>query len=269
MHTMLRQAPGVGYFLFHFQHEPMAGLRAFYEGKIPDAGESLCLNADESRHLVRALRVRPGEKVELLNGRGVRINTVFEREIKKTAELRVEQVTTEVRSQIEITLIQALPKGKTFDTIIRQATEIGVHRIIPLISDHSEVRLDANRAEGKLAHWKTTAREACKQCGNPWLPEITLPANLKSVLADIPTDTTCIAASLQPGSVQIIERSDLLKNASSIMIGIGPEGDFSNAEYALLAEHNFHPVKLARQILRSDTAATYLLSIVEAVTAHR
>ncbi|WOO42441.1 RsmE family RNA methyltransferase [Rubellicoccus peritrichatus] len=246
----------------------MAGLRAFYDGEIPNSGASLRLNPDESRHLVRALRVRPGEKVELLNGMGARISTVFECEVQKMAELKVEKVTSEAKSSVEITLIQGLPKGKTFDSIIRQATEIGVHRIIPLMSDYSEVRLDSARAENKRAHWQTTAREACKQCGNPWLPEISMPMKLKSVLGGLFDDSTRIVASLQPGSVQIIERSDLLRKASSVVIAIGPEGDFSEAEYSLLSEHSFHPVKLARQILRSDTAATYLLSIVEALTAH-
>jgi 16S rRNA (uracil1498-N3)-methyltransferase len=166
-----------------------------------------------------------------------------------------------------MTLAQAVPKGSTMDEIVRQATELGTARIVPLISERTQVHLDGERAEKKVEKWRTTAIEAAKQCGNPWLPEITPIQKFPDFLATTNADELKLIASLHAGTTTLKQVLASFAHKHSrpprtALWLVGPEGDFSPAEITAAITAGFAPVTLGPLVLRSDTAALYALSIL-------
>ncbi len=150
------------------------------------------------------------------------------------------------------------------DLILKMATEIGVSRIQPVYTDYGEVQLRGDRMQGKVEKWRMTMIEACKQCGLPHLPELSLPQPLKDYLRAA-GDGLGLVASLESGSRPLASvlgalRSDL---PGVITVAVGPEGDFSPAEYAGLRGAGFLPVRLGANVLRAETAAAYILSVTD------
>ena len=181
--------------------------------------------------------------------------------------LRVKETTLSPALPYEITLGQALPKGSTMDDIVRQATEVGAARIVPLFSERTQVHLDADRAEKKIAKWHTVAIEAAKQCGNPWLPAIAPLQNFSAWVAAAGDHDLKLIASLHAGTTSL--KKSLAGYAAKhgrpphkVLWLVGPEGDFSPTEMTAAISAGFQPITLGPLVLRSDTAAIYALSIL-------
>ena len=134
----------------------------------------LTLPPAESHHLVTVNRARVGDTVIAFDGRGTDWTCrLLRMEGKKNAVLELVGSTRRPPLPCAIILGQCLPKGGTMDDIVRQATELGAALIAPLIGARTEVHLDAERSEKKIEKWRVAAIEAAKQCGNPFLPDIT------------------------------------------------------------------------------------------------
>jgi 16S rRNA (uracil1498-N3)-methyltransferase len=258
----------------------MPDYRAYCPPTAAMAGE-IRLSPDESHHLVVVNRCGRGDPVVAFDGHGREWMTECVDPSKGAAVLRVKQARPAAPRAFSITLAQALPKGATMDDIVRQATEIGAARIIPLLSERTQVHLDGDRADKKVEKWRTTAIEAAKQCGNPWLPEITPLMRFEeflrwaSVSAPTPVATAesgdhhplNLVASLHAGTTTL--KNTLATFAHhhghpprSALWLIGPEGDFSPMEMTAAVMAGFAPVTLGPLVLRSDTAAIYALSIL-------
>jgi len=166
-----------------------------------------------------------------------------------------------------LTLLQAIPKGKTFDTIIQKATELGAAQIIPLLTDRVLSRLDPAQAQQRRQKWEVTAVEAIKQCGAPWLPAVAIPASPDSLLAHPQRFDLSLVAALSPLSRHPSLRFQDFQARhgrlpSSVAIWVGPEGDFTPAELASILDSGAQPVTLGNLVLRADTAAIYSLSFL-------
>ena len=144
--------------------------------------------------------------------------------------------------------------------IIEKAVELGVQRIVPLISQRSIVRLGSDEAMKKQAKWQRIALEACKQCGQVWVPEIAVPCTLAAAIELTASNECKITASLEPEAADL--RSLAQSKLSSVAIAIGPEGDFTDAEYRQLQSAGWRPFSLGSLTLRSETAAICALSIL-------
>jgi 16S rRNA (uracil1498-N3)-methyltransferase len=256
-----------------------------------DSGAS-ALRGSEAHHARNVLRLKRGAKVVLFNGRGREITG----EIVDLAhdEIRFRKLheaeTPPLRCRI--TLGQAIPKGKNMDLIVQKAVEIGASEIAPLISGRTIVDIDQKEAARKQAKWQQAAIEAAKQCGQNWLPEIDVPRKLKDFFTQFP-----VAAGMSPADSSLPQptRLPLQKNESqfdlrligslqsdaqhlkkiladyqserphrpaSVLILIGPEGDFTPAELALAKSQGCRPITLGPIILRVETAAIYCLSVL-------
>ncbi len=242
--------------------QPMAGLRTFYAGEHPAAGSEIALDPQEGKHLARVLRARPGEAVEVLDGRGTVTQATFLGEQGKTARLRVDSTVRHPKPSPAITLLQGIPKGKTFDTILRQAVEIGVDRIVPMVTERTEVRLSGERLSGKMEHWEAILREAAKQSGNPWFPELAQAVDFPGALTGLNLGLG-IVASLEDGSQPLVRFLEDVERPEKVTLAVGPEGDFTPEEYHGLREIGFRPVRLGHQVLKCDTAALFILSVVD------
>lgn len=224
----------------------------------PNAG-ALTLNGDESRHLLKSLRAREGEPVEVFDGKG-RVWHGHAAAADKFG-LHVSIVRTEERPRpaVTLTLAQCLPKGGTFDDLLRTAVELGADRIVPLTSERCEVKLTGDRAESKAERWQTLLVEGMKQSGNPWLPALApVQALSKWLPKALGPGSIGLTASLEEGSVPIAAMS-LPPETREIVLLVGPEGDLSPAEYAAARATGFRPVRLGAHVLRAETAALYAL----------
>ncbi|AHF90840.1 16S rRNA methyltransferase [Opitutaceae bacterium TAV5] len=254
------------------------------------APRELRLDAAESHHLVVVNRARAGDPVVVFDGRGREWSGTLADAGKRAAVVAVrEEYRRAVPLPCAVTLAQALPKGSVMDDIVRHATELGVARIVPLETARTQVHLEADRSGKKLEKWRAAALEACKQCGNPWLPDIAPVQTLAAFLAALtPASLPAAAgaatvgdnenshgggelrlvASLHPGARHLRE---VVAEARTLAGGhtparavwlVGPEGDFTPEEIAAALAAGFQPVTLGPLVLRCDTAATSALAIL-------
>jgi 16S rRNA (uracil1498-N3)-methyltransferase len=174
------------------------------------------------------------------------------------ATLKVLEHWEALRPACFLTLAPAVLKGKSTDLEIEKAAELGVGRIIPLITARSEVKLDPVRAAKRISRWQSVAVEACKQSGNSFLPDITPIQPLPAFLDQNYAPNRKFVASLQDDAIPLGTVAPI-PDAQSIIWLVGPEGDFSVREYRQIREHGFQPVSLGANTLRSETAAIVAL----------
>ncbi len=229
--------------------------------------KTLHLDATESHHLVAVNRAREGATVVVFSGQGTEWICELTQASKRAAELSVRFAQTADPLPHRISLAQALPKGNTFESIVRKATEIGAAEIFPIQSERTQVHLDASRTDKKHDKWSTAALEAAKQCGNPWLPEIHSLQPVAPFFERVGDYDLKLIASLHPGakslkSVLAERQTSLDRPLSRVLWAIGPEGDFTPSEMSIAQSAGFEPITLGPLVLRCETAAVYALSVL-------
>jgi 16S rRNA (uracil1498-N3)-methyltransferase len=237
----------------------MAQYRSFL---FPEAtvGEGfLILDVRESHHLVRVFRAKVGATIEVLDGKGTRYLGTIELAAAKAVRVTVDSVKRQVTVMPRVTLLQSVAKGRAMDLILRMATEIGVSVIQPVFTDQGE------RAAQKMEKWQLTMIEACKQCGLSYLPDLFEPCRISDWLESNPdtAGSLRIVASLEKESRPLLEMLKTAGPHEEVVVAVGPAGDFSIAEYELLRSSGFNAVRLGANVLRTETAAAYLLSVVD------
>lgn len=258
-------------FFFHgVTHSKTAELRMhrFFIPLERAPGRELLLEEAEVHHALHVLRLRPGDRVQVLNGAGILVECVVKSLAKRSVQLTVVRQEMVPRFPWQITLGQALPKGKTMDAIVQKATELGVGQIIPLLTERTEVHLEkTGQMAAKVEKWRAVAVESIKQCGSPWLPQIGLPMNLADFLAGpCPFDLKLVGC-LCPGGRHLRDYWEEFwvrhrQVPRQIVMMIGPEGDFTLAELDRMKSLDFQPVSFGSLVLRCETAAIYGLSIL-------
>lgn len=223
------------------------------------------LPEEESRHLSKVLRMREGETCIVFDGKGKAATTRI-LAISSSSRVILEQspATSNPPSIAEITLCQSIPKGGNMDLIIQKSVEMGVSRIIPLITERTIVRLSDKDAHAKREKWQRTALEACKQCGQNTLPLVETPLHFQNWLKQGFSSQVPILASLTEGARpirEVLEQSRIEgKKQASLLVG--PEGDFSEVETNLALANGFIPVSMGDIVLRVETATFFGLSAI-------
>jgi 16S rRNA (uracil1498-N3)-methyltransferase len=221
----------------------------------------------EAHHAVHVLRVRRGERVTVLDGAGHEFLCEVQDYDRDKLRLTVGETLFHPRPACPVTLVQALPKGKIIEAIIQKATELGVARIVPLMSERVVTQIEDKDAARKTAKLQLVAVEAIKQCGCCWLPQIEPPLTPNQFLARNEPCELPLIASLQAGSRSAREyfrafQAQHNRRPQSVSVWIGPEGDFTLAETEAIKAHGALPITLGRLVLRVETAAIYCLSIL-------
>ena len=231
------------------------------------SGGSLALAGAEAHHCRNVLRLEPGDKIVLFDGRGRELTA--EIISADAAQIRLRKLheaqTPPLRCQI--TLGQAIPKGKNMDLIVQKAVEIGAAEIAPILSDRTVVRLDEESAASKQSKWQTVAIEAAKQCGQNWLPRVQVPQTMAQFFQQPRRFDLQLIGSLQSDAVHLkkilaeysAEHGD---RPTSVLMLVGPEGDFTPAELSLARSHGCRPITLGPIVLRVETASIYCLSVL-------
>lgn len=229
--------------------------------------DHLELGADEAHHCLNVLRMKPGERAVVFNGKGVEATVEIGEGTKNGVPLKALHHAKSPALACEVTLGQAIPKGKNMDLIVQKATELGVAAIAPLLSERTVIQCDGDDAAKKQQKWQEVVIEAAKQCGQNWLPKVHAPKSPKDFFADGQRFDLMLIASLQADAVHL--KSVLAdfagttgKRPKSVLILIGPEGDFTPAEIALAKSSGARPITLGPIVLRTETAALYSLSVL-------
>ncbi len=221
--------------------------------------DTFTLGRDEARHLQTVLRVKPGERVLLFDGQGrtrtAAITAVEKHGLSLTSETPPQ---THPRPACALTLFACVSKGKRMDWTVEKAVELGVARVVPVISDRTIVRLDSDDGETKADRWLRVAEEAARQCGATWLPEIATPVTFKAGLPLVAQTAPVFVAALTPAARPL--REALAAHAAPPPRAgwfVGPEGDFTPAELDALLATGAIPVSLGQLVLRAETACLY------------
>ena len=242
-------------------------MHRFYIPPEQASRSELTLDDRESNHAVNVLRIRERERVVVMDGAGGECLCEVVAADKKAVRLAVKQRNQHERLPYQITLLQAMTKGKSMDFIVQKATELCVHRIVPLGSERSVAQVDPADAQSKIDKWRAIAVDSIKQCGCPWLPEIEAPISPRAQLAAGESFDLCVIASLQGNTRhprECVEEHQAEHGARPGTVGlwIGPEGDFTPAESNEIISAGYLPITLGRVVLRSETAAVYCLSVL-------
>jgi 16S rRNA (uracil1498-N3)-methyltransferase len=230
-------------------------------------GAALVLSGGEAHHALHVLRVRTGERVTILDGAGQEFLCEVEATERPRMQLKILERRIHPALPWQITLCQALPRGKIIEAIIQKATELGAWRIVPLLSERVVSDLDEQAARDKQAKWQAVAVEALKQCGSPWLTRVCMPITPVDFLASFERAELPLVASLQPGSRHPREYFNAFRKRhghgpKSIQVWIGPEGDFTTGEVERIQGAGALPITLGPRVLRTETATIYCLSVL-------
>ena len=230
--------------------------------------EALALEGGEAHHAQDVLRLKTGDRAVVFNGQGVEATVEIVSVEKNRVGLRLLHKSATAPLPCRITLAQAVPKGKNMEMILEKATELGAACIVPLLSERTVIQLDAGEAAKKQEKWQGAVVEACKQCGQNRLPVVERPQTPREFFAANPRHDLMLIASLQPDAVHFKTvladycAASQGKRPASVLILVGPEGDFTPAEISLAKGSGCRPITLGPIILRSETAAIYCLSML-------
>ncbi len=222
------------------------------------------LNKEESHHAISVLRLKAGEVVELLDGQGGVFRGIVAGSAHGRLNISVSGASRRCSpSRIAITLAACVIKPESMELLIQKACELGARCIVPLISERTVVRLSRERWESKTERWKKIAHESCKQCGQPLVPTLQPVMEFKEFIESTNRYDLSLIPTLAVPAQGLYQTLNANKHAKSILILIGPEGDFSKNEAANAMHRGAKPVDLGPLVLRSETAALYALSVVE------
>lgn len=226
--------------------------------------ESIRITGDDVNHAKNVLRMSPGEKVVVSCGQGVDyyciIDYIRDAEIGLCVEER-RPVITELGT--EITLYQALPKSDKMELVIQKAVELGAVKIVPVRTRRCIVRLDKQKAEKKLARWRSIAEAAAKQSGRGIIPEIPEIMSFAEALEDAGNlDAVLIPYELYDGMQDSFGMVERAAKSRSVGVFIGPEGGFERGEIEQAIGQGAVPISLGKRILRTETAGMTVLSIL-------
>ncbi len=242
-------------------------MHRFYLPPAERDGATLRLAAGDAHHARQVLRLRAGDEVTVLDGAGHEHRCVIEADGRREVVLR--KVATRQHAPLpwQVTLYAAVTKARSMDWAMQKASELGVARVVPVLTERSVPQFGSDEARGKTERWRDLAIEAIKQCGNPWLPRIEAPARFASVLAQAEPVELALVGSLRPGRRHPREpleqfRARHGRGPATVAVWIGPEGDFTPAELDALEAAGAAPIALGPLVLRAETAALYCLAFL-------
>ncbi|MGA9780337.1 MAG: RsmE family RNA methyltransferase [Limisphaerales bacterium] len=256
-------------------------------------GNPLRIEGREAHHALHVLRVKRGEPVVVLDGAGHEFLCEIANASRDAVTMCVRQKNFVPPPPCQITLLQAVPRGKIIESIIQKSVELGAYRIVPLLTERVVTHLEEKERANKQEKWQLVAIEAIKQCGSAWLPKIETPKTIEEVLAcrnaehrpgaslksksagTVPGAPPLLPALFElslVGSLQTERRHPREcfhefqakhgRPPQNVAAWIGPEGDFTPNELKAIQAGGALPISLGRLTLRVETAAIYCLSIL-------
>jgi len=213
-----------------------------------------------SHHLARVLRAKVNDKIIVFNGEGGEYSGTIIQISKKAVTVHLhEHIARDVESSLELYLAQGISRGEKMDFTIQKAVELGVKKIIPVLTERCNVKLDQERQEKRLQHWRAICIGACEQSGRNYVPEITMPCTFPKFIAQSDADFKFVLA---PVATTKLSQIAIPKQARVVLL-IGPEGGLSDKEIEIAVNNGFIALNLGPRILRTETAAVAAITTLQ------
>jgi 16S rRNA (uracil1498-N3)-methyltransferase len=240
-------------------------MRRFFINEILSGQGSFVITGAEAKHIARVLRMGPGGRIVLLDKAGKRFQAVIKEVNRHQVLVDLERpVLAPAPSFVHMTLCQALLKSHHMDLVVEKTSELGVDRVVPYLAERTVVKVDGGKTQGKVRHWQEIAQSAAKQSDR------TMPAEISPLS---PFDEMLTVLSKEPALKIFLweqEEARSLRNflrsippAPRVIAMVGPEGGFSEREVKEAGEAGFVSVSLGCRILRAETAAISLVTIIQ------
>lgn len=224
-----------------------------------DINQEVTLNLPFSHRLLQVLRLKLHDRLLVFNNTGIEFTATLKSVNKNLATIVTStSVARKNESPLQIHLGQGISRGEKMDFTIQKAVELGAHCITPLFTEYCNVKLKDERLEKRLHHWQSVAISAAEQSGRCYVPQVLPP----QPLATWCSSATGLPLLLDPRAQSNI--SSINKRPTNVTILIGPEGGLSAEEASLAQQHGFIPITLGPRILRTETAALTVISILQA-----
>jgi 16S rRNA (uracil1498-N3)-methyltransferase len=240
-----------------------------------DDGARVALSAEESRHLRDVLRLRAGDEAHVFDGEGREFACVVGEARGREAALEVVGQVKPLRpeSPLELTLAVALLKGEKFDLVVQKATELGVARVVPVVTLRADVRLrDERDAARRVERWHRLALEAAKQSGRARVPPVVAPCALETFVKG--EAAALVKSEARGGWLRVFfsERGgagldsfskEIESSPATVAALVGPEGGWADEEIELARENDWKVITLGGRTLRAETAAVVVAALLQ------
>jgi 16S rRNA (uracil1498-N3)-methyltransferase len=224
------------------------------------AGAQLALPAGAAGHVVRVLRLGPGDGLRLFNGRGGEFDATIDAVRRDAVSVRIgSHHDVERESPLNLVLLQGIARGEKMDLILQKATELGASGFVPVMMARSTVRLDERTARARQQHWQAVVASACEQCGRNTVPAVAAPTPFAQCLAP----SQGLRLLLAPGEGSQPLAGLLAQPAARIELLVGPEGGFDPAETAAALAAGFQAARVGPRVLRTETAGLAALAALQ------
>ncbi len=243
-------------------------LPRFYVPGLDPSATTAVLAADESHHLVRVLRLGPGDAVAIFDGRGHEFLGRVERAGRDAATVAlVKPLTSAPEPAVRVTLVQAVLKGDKMDDVVRDATMAGVSQIAPVVTARTEIKVSALKRAHAAERWQRVAIASAKQCGRAWVPPTELAVPLESWLAAPFSGLRLLLVEPSAGEEGVLSMRALQGRArpESAACLVGPEGGWTPEEREAALAAGCLPATLGALTLRSDAVALAALAALSVV----
>jgi 16S rRNA (uracil1498-N3)-methyltransferase len=229
-------------------------------GEVLQDGLSLRLSDSAARH-VQVLRLQPGSLIELFNGSGEAFAAHIDLMGKHSVDITVVQALSSVAKPINHThIVVGMPANERMDWLVEKATELGVSRITPVMTQRTVLRLNGERAVRRVEHWQGIAQSACSQSGRNFLPQIDVPLSLNDFLNGNQSHAQSLNIILSLQAQAPAWRELWTMRPSHMTLLTGPEGGLTSEEEASALQHGFVAASLGPFVLRAETAALAVLA---------
>jgi 16S rRNA (uracil1498-N3)-methyltransferase len=241
------------------------GMKRFFINEIRPNEDRCTIRGSEARHISRVMRMRPGDRLVLMDGKGLRYQAVIEVSGLREVVVSLEgALPSPERPPLTIDLCQALLKSHAMDFVVQKASELGVDVIRPFSSGRTVVRLEGERTEGRLRHWRDIALNAAKQSDRPSLARLEPPIAYPDLVSRWKgEDAFKVILWEAEGSVDLKSLMSASPPPARFAAIVGPEGGFSTREVRLAEEAGFRPASLGRRVLRAETAAVTVVAVAQ------
>ncbi|MDQ2921978.1 MAG: 16S rRNA (uracil(1498)-N(3))-methyltransferase [Acidobacteriota bacterium] len=243
--------------------------RRFYAppGAFTSELDSVNLASDEARHLRDVLRLKPGDEVYVFDGAGKEFRCRVEESRRDDAQLKIISEVEPARPESPLlTLAVALLKGEKFDLVVQKATELGVARVVPVVTKHADIRLrDESDAAKRVARWQRIALEAAKQSGRAVVPEVDSPIAFGSLIQTAVSEGAMpyLMFSERKGQSLLEAAKNIPAKVSKITALVGSEGGWADEELEAARETGWTIVTLGGRTLRAETAAIAVAALIQ------
>ena len=225
-----------------------------------DIGNSAVIPGEDARHISKSLRMHAGDMLTLSGGKGIDYGCVIEKIEKDAVTVKVlYSQPSEVEPSVKVTLFQGLPKGEKFDLIIQKAVELGVSKIVPMLTDRCVSRPDGDAEQRKHERWQKIASEAAKQCGRGIIPEVVPLCSFDYALKLMKQPLKII---FYEGGGRSLRKILTESHDKDIAVMIGPEGGFESREVGEAEKLGAVKATLGPRILRTETAPIAAVSAI-------